>query len=158
MTPPLPGFIPGRWSPLESSDPFVPGMVWGKDKWPSIQFAQHWYICTQLYGGDFPNSYDVMMTPYGFAFQYADLKWNQGTYIGARTGSGGADELNRYHREVEGGVSLLPFTLYVPPAYGKARDKNIPNVEETDDPGLIFTASFNDGREVWRELSLLSIP
>ena len=143
---------------LESNDPFVPGMVWGKGKWPSIQLAQHWYICTQLYGNDFPNSYDVMMTPYGFAFQYADLKRNQGTYVGARTGSGGADELNRYHRDVEQGASLLPFTLYVPPAYGKARDKNIPNVEETDDPGLIFTASFNDEHEVWRELSLLSIP
>ncbi len=28
-----------------------------------------------------------------------------------------------------------------------------PNVEETDDPALIFTASFN-GEEVWRELRL----
>jgi hypothetical protein len=145
-------------APLESTDPFVPGMVWGKGKWPSIQFAQHWYICTQIYGGEFPNSFDVMMSPYGLAFQYADMKWNQGTYIGTRTGSGGADEISRYHRDVEHGASLLPFTLYVPPAYGKARDKNIPNVEETDDPGLIFTASFNDGREGWRELSLLSIP
>jgi hypothetical protein len=133
-------------------------MVWGKGKWPSIQFAQRWYVCTQIYGNDFPNSFDIMMSPYGLAFQYADLKWNHGTYTGAMTGSGGADELNRYHRDVEQGASLLPFTLYVPPAYGKARDKSIPNVEETDDPGLIFTASFNGGREVWRELSLLSIP
>jgi len=145
-------------APLERTDPFVPGMVWGKGKWPSIQFAQHWHICTQLYGNGFPNSFDVMMSTYGLAFQYADLKWNQGTYIGAKAGSGGADEVSRYHRDVEHGASLLPFTLYVPPEYGKARDKNIPNVEETDDPGLIFTASFNDGREVWRELSLLSIP
>jgi len=29
----------------------------------------------------------------------------------------------------------------------------VPNVEETDDPNLIFTASFN-GEEVWRELRL----
>jgi hypothetical protein len=145
-------------APLESPDPFVPGMVWGKGKWPSIQFAQHWYICTQIYGNEFPNSFDVTMSPYGFAFQYADMKWNQGTYNVPRTGSGVADDLSRYHRDVENGASLLPFTLYVPPAYGKARNKKIPNVEETDDPGLIFTASFNDGCEVWRELSLMSIP
>ena len=145
-------------APLESADPFVPGMVWGKGKWPSIQFAQHWYVCTQLYGDGFPDSFDVMTSPYGLAFQYADLKWHRGKYTGARTGSSGVDELSRYHRDVEHGASLLPFTLYVPPAYGKARDKDIPNVAETDDPDLIFTASFSDGREVWQELSLLSIP
>ncbi|HEY50467.1 MAG TPA: DUF362 domain-containing protein [Dehalococcoidia bacterium] len=143
---------------LESSDPFVSGMVWGKGKWPSIQFAQHWHICTQIYGSEFPNSFDVMVSPYGLAFQYADLQYNRGTYIVARTGSGSADAISRYHKDVEHGASLLPFTLYVPPTYGKARDKNILNVEETDDPGLIFTVSFNDGREVWQELSLLSIP
>jgi hypothetical protein len=145
-------------APLESPDPFVLGMVWGKSKWPSIQFAHYWYICTQIYGNDFPNSFDVLMSLYGLAFQYADLKWNRGTYIGARKDSSGADELNRYHKDVEQGGHPLPFTLYVPTTYGKARDKDIPNVEETDDPGLIFTASFDDGSEVWRELSLLSIP
>ena len=145
-------------APLESSDPFVPGMVWGKGKWPSIQFAQYWHICTQIYGSEFPNSFDIMTTLYGFAFQYADLQWNQGAYIVEKTGSGVAGEINRYHSDVEQGASPLSFILYVPPVYGKARGKNIPNVEETDDPDLIFTASFNDGREVWRELSLLSIP
>lgn len=143
---------------IETTDPFVPGMVWGNGKWPSIQFAQHRHICTRIYGSDFPNSFDIMTTLYGLAFQYADLKWNQGTYVVGGTGSGGADELNRYHRDMEQGASRLPFTLYVPPTYGKTRGKNIPNVEETNDPGLIFTASFNEELEVWRELSLLSIP
>jgi hypothetical protein len=145
-------------SPLESPDPFVPGMVWGKGKWPSIQFAQHWYLCTQIYGNGFPNSFDIMMSLYGFALQYADLKWNQGERIGVRTASVGADEISRYHRDVEQGANLLPFTLYVPPTYGRVRDGKIPNVEETDDPELIFTTSFNAGSEGWRELSLLSIP
>ena len=145
-------------APIESTDPFAPGMVWGNGKWPSIQFARHWYICTQLYGNDFPNSYDAMMSLYGFVFQYADLKWNQGTYTGVRTASAVADGLNRYYRDVEQGASPLPFTFYVPPECGKTRDKTIPNVEETDAPGFIFTASFNDGGEVWRELSLSSIP
>jgi len=145
-------------APFESPDPFFPGMVWGKGMWPSIQRAQYRHICTQIYGSDFPNSFDIMTTLYGLAFQYADLKYNQGKYIGAVKGAGDADGLNRYHRDVENGASLLPFTFYVPTAYGKVRDMNIPNVAETDDPGLIFTASFNGGGEVWRELSLLSIP
>ena len=145
-------------SPAESADSFFPGMVWGNGKWPSIQFAHHWYICTQLYGDDFPNSYDAMTSLYGYAFQYADLKWNREAYVGSGTISGDPDAIIRYHEDVEHRGSLLPFTLYVPPAHGKTRDKNIPNVEETDDPNLIFTASFDDGREIWRELSLLSIP
>ncbi len=142
-------------APLESSDPFVSGMIWGKGRWPSIQFAEYCHICTQIYGNQFPDSYDVVASLYGLAFQYADVKWGQGKYTGARSGAG---DISRYHRDVEHGAGLLSFTLYVPPAYGKTGDKKIPNAEETDDPSRIFTASFNDGREMWRELSLLSIP
>jgi len=145
-------------APRENADPLVPGMVWGKGKWPSIQFARHCYLCTQLYGNEFPDKFDAMTSLYGFAFQYADMRWSQGKYAGARTGPGGADDFSRYHRDVEHGASPLPFTFYVPRAYGKAGDKKIPNVEETDEPGLVFTTSFNGGSEVWRELSLLSIP
>jgi hypothetical protein len=145
-------------APVEAPDPFFPGMVWGKGKWPSIQFAQYRHICAQLFGSKFPDSFDIMTALYGLAFQYADLRYNQGKYIGARTGSDSDGKVNRYHEDLEQGASLLPFTLYVPPAYGKAGDKNIPNVAETDDADLIFTAGFDGGREVWRELSLSSIP
>jgi len=145
-------------APLESADLFFPDMVWGKGKWPSIQFARYWHVCTQLYGVGFPNRFDIMMTPYGLAFQYADLKWNQKGYIGATRASGGTNVISEYHEHVEQGARPLPFILYVPPGYGRARDKNIPNVEETNNPDLIFTASFDNGLEAWRELSLLSIP
>jgi hypothetical protein len=145
-------------APVETADLFFPDMVWGKGKWPSIQFARYWHVCTQLYGIGFPNSFDIMVTPYGLAFRYADLKWNQKRYIGATRTSAGTNLISKYHGDVEQGARPLPFILYVPPRYGRAGNRNIPNVEETDEPNLIFTASFNDGQEVWRELSLLSIP
>jgi hypothetical protein len=140
-------------APGESADPFVPGLVWGKGKWPSIQFAEWQHICNQLYGGRFPVAFDVMTALYGIAFQYADTKFNKAARM-----SGGANILAAYHRDLEQGTHPLPFALFVPPGYGKVGSKNIPNVEETDDPKLIFTARFEGGREEWRELSLLSIP
>ena len=56
------------------------------------------------------------------------------------------------------GMEPLPFVFYVPSGYGKVSDKLIPNVKETDNPELIFTASFDNGREEWRQLDLSSIP
>jgi hypothetical protein len=138
---------------VESIDPFVPGLIWGKGKWPSIQFAEWQHTCNQLYGGRFPVAFDLMAPLYGIAFQYADFKFNKAARM-----SGGTDILAAYHRDLELGTYLLPFTLYVPPGYGKVGSKNIPNVEETDNPNLIFTACFEGGHEEWRELSLLSIP
>jgi hypothetical protein len=55
------------------------------------------------------------------------------------------------------GEKLLPFTIYVPRGYGSYNQKRIPNVEETDKPGLIFTASFPEN-ESWRDLRLSDYP
>jgi hypothetical protein len=95
-----------------------------------------------------------MTSLYGIAFQYADYKFNNG----ARTIPFNVDGIIHYQNDVETGASQLPFTLFVPPGYGKANGKNILNVIETENPNLIFTASFDKDREIWRDLSLLSIP
>ena len=141
-------------APVENKDPFVQGLVWGKGKWPSIQCAEWQHICSQLYSVRFPVSFDVMTSLYGIAFQYADYKFNNG----ARTIPFNVDGIIHYQNDVETGASQLPFTLFVPPGYGKANGKNILNVIETENPNLIFTASFDKDREIWRDLSLLSIP
>ncbi len=145
-------------APTENVDPLFPSMTWGKGKWPSLQFAQRVQLYRRLYGAEFPNRFDIMMVPYGHAFHYADLKWGGGEYTGVGTPSAESDGIGKYHTAIAQGAVPLPFIFYVPPGYGRTGEKNIPNVEETDDPSLIFTTSFNKGREVWRELSLLSIP
>ncbi len=132
-------------------------MRWGRGKWPSLQFGQRLRLYRRLYGGEFPRRFDIRAL-YGNAFRYADLKWGGGEYSGTKAGSGAADAIGRYHTAVAQGAAPLPFVLYVPRTYGRAGDKNIPNVEESDDPGVIFTASFDKGGEVWRHLSLSSVP
>ena len=144
-------------APNESPDgPFSGGMVWGKGKWPTIQFVQHNSTDMQLYGGRVPASVD-MMSPYGLAFQYADQKWNGGKYTGGKPAPG-ADPIGQYFKDLEGGAKPLPFTMFVTRGHGKVGGKTIPNVEETQDVNLILTASFNKGSETWRDISISSIP
>jgi hypothetical protein len=144
--------------PAETTDPLFPGMTWGKGKWPSIQSALHFQLCNRIYGVGFPNQFDILMAPYGQAFRYADLKWNGGKYSGAEGLLMENDAIGKYHRAVAQGAAPLPFVMYVPSGYGRAANGKIPNVEETGDPSLMFTTSFDNGRETWRELSLSSIP
>jgi hypothetical protein len=143
--------------PAETTDPLFPGMTWGKGKWPSIQSALHFQLCNRIYGVGFPNQFDILMAPYGQAFRYADLKWNGGKYSGAEGLLMENDAIGKYHRAVAQGAAPLPFVMYVPSGYGRAANGKIPNVEETGDPSLMFTTSFDNGRETWRELSLSSI-
>jgi hypothetical protein len=63
------------------------------------------------------------------------------------------DVIAAYFRDIAGGKPPLPFTLYVPRGLGAYENQTFPNVVETDDPSLVFTAAFN-GKEVWRELRL----
>jgi len=140
-------------------------MTWGRGKWPSLQFAMHRQMCNRIYGAGFPNQFDVFIAPYGQAFRYADLKWNGGKYAGSvplalglfATGAGD-NAIVKYHEAVAQGAASLPFTFYVPRGFGIAGSRQIPNVEETNDPNLIFIVSFNNDEEVWRELRLSSIP
>ena len=68
------------------------------------------------------------------------------------------DVIGKYHNAVVNGDTLLPFVIYVPAGYGSTGNGNIPNVEETDDTALIFTASFNDGQEHWQKLDMTAMP
>jgi hypothetical protein len=143
-------------APEEQTDPFFPGMTWGKGKWPSLQFARFVQVRNRLYGLQFPEKFDPLSL-YGFAFRYADTKWADGQYTGAASRSNGKDPIGNYHAAVADGAAPLPFVLYVPQDYGKAATTNITNVEETDDPAKIFTVEFDHGSEAWRELALSAI-
>jgi len=152
-------------SPEEKQDPFFTDMTWGKGKWPSVQYAIYRQLCTRIYGPMFPSQYDLLMSPYGLAFRYADLKWNGGKYTGdamLNLGLGATgvtdDIIGKYHADIAGGRKPLPFSVYVPEMFGSTDNGPVPNVVETDDPGLLFTASFNGGEDIWRELRLSEIP
>jgi hypothetical protein len=139
----------------EKPDPLFPARTWGKGKWPSLQYVLQLQLLAQVYGQMFPGRFDVMMSPYGQAFNYADTRWNGAKYGNAQAISRNEDVIGDYHKAVARGDALLPFTLYVPRGLGSYGGVRIPNVEETDDPKLILTASF-PGNEVWRELRLSS--
>ncbi len=139
----------------EMPDPFFPGRVWGKGKWPSFQYAIHREISALIYGQAFPERFDLTTSPYGCAFHYADVKWNGAIYCNRQAIAQNEDIIGNYHRAVASGAPLLPFIFYVPHGLGSIGDGHIPNVAETDDPNLVFTASLN-GTEVWRDLRLSS--
>jgi len=152
-------------SPEEKQDPFFTDMDWGNGKWPSVQYAIYQQLCTRIYGPMFPARYDILMSPYGFAFRYADLKWNNGRYTSdamQNFGMGATatvdNVIGEYHSGLQNGSDPLPFAVYVPERFGSDENGLIPNVVETDDPALLFTASFDNGQEVWRDLRLSEIP
>jgi len=137
----------------ESPDPLFPGRVWGKGKWPSLQFIMRQAQFGQVYGQMFPQRFDVMMAPYGQAFRYADMKWNDSGYCTPQAMSRNEDVIGSYHAAVAGAADPLPFNFYVPRGMGINGSSPVPNVVETDDPALVFTADFN-GEESWWELHI----
>jgi len=56
------------------------------------------------------------------------------------------------------GAEPLPFTLFLPSGYGTANGRAVPNIGETADPNLLFTAVFDDGREVWKDIAPSDFP
>ena len=61
------------------------------------------------------------------------------------------DSLSKYLADIaESKRQPLDFVLYVPPGLGKFNGQNMPNIEETDNPKKIFTASFMGGKEKWQ--------
>jgi hypothetical protein len=134
---------------LESQDPFLPSLTWGKGKWPSYQLASYVYIGFSLYGREFPFKFGFPSL-YGTVFLYADLTQNEGRYTGRIRSQPDPEAAHRYVTEVlSGKAKPLDFTLYVPGGYGSVGGSNVPNVEETSDPEKIFTAVFAGGKEVW---------
>ncbi len=139
----------------EMPDPLFHGRTWGNGKWPSLQSAMLQQMFARIYGQTYPDWFDLMLSPYGCSFRYADTKWNGAKYCNAQAMAQNEGIIGSYHQAVEQGSVLLPFTFYVPQGFGSIGNTRVPNVEETDDPRLIFTASFS-GKEVWRDLQLSS--
>jgi hypothetical protein len=132
----------------ESVDPFFKTMSWGKGKWPSWQFVFNEASNNAIYGSRFLTKIGLGSI-YGNAFQYADKTMNGGSYSGSTDIPSAADSINKYFEAISEGSDPLDFTLYVPLGYGSLEKVKIPNVEETEDPNMMFTAHFNSDREVW---------
>jgi hypothetical protein len=131
------------------ADLFVPGMTYGKGRWPSWQTVTYILNTSSLYGSDSPNNVSLQSL-YGLAFQYADKALNGGSYTGSKDAMrSDPNALQNYFKAVSEGAAPLNFTLYVPTGYGSLGTVKMPNVEETADPHKILTAHFNGGQEVW---------
>ncbi len=135
-------------TPLENKDPLFPSMTWGKGKLPSLQFASYMSIATAIYGRGFPTKVSLPSL-YGLTFQYADKTLNGGKYTGSLGPASDRRAVDRYIEAVSQGATPLDFIIYVPQGFGNLAGKPTPNVEETADPGKIFTATFNNGKERW---------
>jgi hypothetical protein len=139
---------------MEFPDPFQPGLLCGKGKWPSFQLAQFFQMGVILYGEGYPYmvGYPSM---YVSALLYADITQNGGKYAGKVWGKPDLEAINQYVEKAGGdGVEPLQFTVYMPAGYDNLSGKIIPNVEITSDPQKILTAQFANGKEVWPESKL----
>ncbi len=134
---------------MELPDLFVPGMTWGKGKWPSFELARHALLGLSLYGEQYPEKVQFPSI-YGTAFSYADQSQNEGRYTGAVLGEPVQEGLDSYLQGVlEGKLKPLDFTVYVPAGFESLSGAMVPNVEVSTDPSRVFTASFNGGKEIW---------
>ncbi|HSR12474.1 MAG TPA: hypothetical protein VLS90_13620, partial [Thermodesulfobacteriota bacterium] len=127
----------------ESKDPLF-GVTWGKGKWPSLQFAQYAMAAASLFGPEYPRK-PGLLSMYGFAFQYADRKTNSGKFTGRHSAQ---HPILAYAESVGKGSAPLDFTLFVPSGYGDMSGARLPNVQETEEPGKVFSAAFPAG-ETW---------
>jgi len=136
---------------IEFPDPFLPGLTCGQGKWPSFQLARFFQMGVILYGQGYP--YKVQFPSlYVLALLYADLTQNGGEYAGQIRSRPNTEAIDRYvEGAIDGTVKPLDFTFYVPAGYDNLSGKMVPNVEVTDDPAKILTASFAGGKEVWPE-------
>jgi hypothetical protein len=137
-----------RMSQVEAEfpDPFMPGLTWGKGKWPSFQLAYAGYLGGSIYGDQFPEKI-AAESLYGYAFTYADLTQTEGRHTG---GQDDPEAINNYISKVaDGSEKPLDFTLYVPADFDKRAGAPMPNVESTNDPAKILTATFAGGTETW---------
>jgi hypothetical protein len=133
----------------ETPDPFIPGLTWGKGKWPGFQFARYIYLGITLYGDQFPSNI-AFRSLYGLALRYADLTQNKGRHVGNIRSTPDPEALSRYvSGVVNGQLAPLNFTFYIPEGYDILAGLKVPNVEITTDPVRMLTAGFNDGEELW---------
>jgi hypothetical protein len=133
----------------ELPDPFVPGLVCGKGKWPSMQLARFVQLGANLYGLDFPQSITFPSLYLG-ALLYADLTQNGGHYAGKIRNAPNIENITKYIDEAPTGkTEPLDFVFYVPEGFDNLFGKPIPNVQVTDDPSRMLTVHFAGGAEIW---------
>jgi len=132
----------------ETGDPLYDGMTWGNGKWPSWQFVSHISVVNSIYQAQTPERI-ANNSLYGLALQYADKKNNNGNYTSDIGIYSQADAVSNYILAVNNGAARLDFILYVPEGFGKLNNVSVPNVTETDDSHLLFTAHFNNDQETW---------
>ncbi len=137
---------------FETPDPFLPKLKWGKGKWPSFNFSWYIYLGIALYGNQFP--YRIgFPSLYALAFYYADLIQNQGRHSGRIRNHPDPDGISAYLSSVASGQEKpLDFTIYVPTGYENIAGSNVINVEVTNDPAKILTATFLGGKEIWADV------
>lgn len=139
---------------FEGEDPFLPGLKWGNGKWPSFEFAKFFYLGMNMYGPQFPIKVDTAGL-YGSAFRYADMTRNNGKYAGKAGSLPTPGAIDKYFSDVSSGkMNPLDFTFYIPAGFDSVGGLSVPNVEVTDDPVKIFTASFTGEKEIWRHRGL----
>ena len=133
----------------ELPDLFIPGLTWGKGKWPSFELAKHVLFGLSLFGEQYPERIQFPSL-YGMAFSHADSTQNQSRYAGGIVTEPDQTGLDSYVQGVaEGKVKPLDFTIYVPPGFDNLSGAVIPNVEVSTDQARVFTASFDGGKEIW---------
>jgi hypothetical protein len=137
---------------MESPDLFLPGLTWGKGKWPSFQMAQFISLGMSIYGQGFPFQ-PGFPSLYGSAMYYADITQREGKYLGGSGRRPDPEKIRRYVAAVQKGQDQpMDFVFYVPPGYESLGGFPLPNVEATDDPAKVLTVRFNGGREIWGEI------
>jgi hypothetical protein len=137
---------------METPDPFVPNLTWGKGKWPSFQAAQFFSLGLSLYGQGFPFQ-PGFPSLYGSAVYYADITQREGKYLGGSGRRPDPEKIRQYVAAVQKGQDQpMDFIFYVPPGYESLGGSSLPNVEVTEDPAKILTVCFQGGREVWGEI------
>lgn len=137
---------------LELEDLFVPGLRFGKGKWPSLKTAQYFLLGISLYGAGFPFQ-PGFPSLYGSVILYADLTQKQGAVLGVKGRPPVPDDIQRYVEAVRAGKHPpLDFVFYVPPGLEEMGGTPLPQVTATEDPGKVFTVHLNGGREVWGEI------
>ena len=138
---------------MEAPDPFLPGLTFGKGKWPSFALASYFFLASALYGPEFPNKLGFPSL-YGDALCYADRSQNGATYTGPIRHAPEPDGITRYIAEVGSGrAKPLDFTFYVPPGFESVGGALVPNVVATTEPRKVLTAVFAGGTEVWDRIA-----
>ncbi len=134
-------------SPKRFSDTINTEMSWGEGAWPSMDFVGRMSTMTRIFGQGY-TSHVSLYSLYGYAFQYADKKYNNGHYTGKITSKSDHESLTKYLKDAVNDSKALKFKVYVPIGFGKIGQASLPNLEETSEPAKIFTAEFPN--ETWR--------